>query len=101
MIVVEKSRLQCAGINRHEAENAKFSRVRSSDPLGPEFCVGYREVHGESAVSQPPPGIRGVPPMSLKAEKGLKQRSPVRVPEEGPESLALSCWRQVLRGSFH
>src|ERR1039458_7451028 len=35
-----KSRFQCAGINRHEAENAKFSRVRSSDPLGPEFCVG-------------------------------------------------------------
>ncbi len=34
--------------NRHEAENAKFSRVRSSDPLGPEFCVGYREVHSEA-----------------------------------------------------
>ena len=37
----EKSPLQCAGINRHEAENAKFLRVRSSDPLGPEVCVGY------------------------------------------------------------
>src|SRR5437016_12663654 len=36
-----KSPLQCAGINRQEAENAKFSRVRSSDPLGPEFCAGY------------------------------------------------------------
>ncbi len=34
--------------NRHEAENAKFLRVRSSDPLGPEFCVGYREVHDEA-----------------------------------------------------
>jgi len=47
-MVVEKSRFQCAGINRHEAENGKFLRVRSSDPLGPEFCVGYREVHGEA-----------------------------------------------------
>src|SRR2546430_12875337 len=42
------SPFQCAGINRHEAENAKFLRVRSSDPLGPEFCVGYREVHDEA-----------------------------------------------------
>src|ERR1039457_7605373 len=29
----------CAGINRHEAENAKFLRERSSDPLGPESCA--------------------------------------------------------------
>jgi hypothetical protein len=48
IFVVEKSRLQCAGVNRHEAENAKFLRVRSSDPLGLEFCVGHREVHGEA-----------------------------------------------------
>ena len=47
-VLVEKSPLQCAGINRLEAENAKFSRVRISDPLGPEFCVGYREVHSEA-----------------------------------------------------
>jgi len=40
--------LQCAGINRHEAENGKFLRGRSSDPLGPKFCVGYREVHSEA-----------------------------------------------------
>jgi hypothetical protein len=32
----------CAGINRHEAENAKFLRERTNDLLGPEFCVGYR-----------------------------------------------------------
>ncbi len=38
----------CAGINRHEAENARVSRERASDPLGPEFCVGHREVHGEA-----------------------------------------------------
>jgi hypothetical protein len=25
--------------NRYEAENAKFSRERSSDPLGPESCA--------------------------------------------------------------
>jgi len=29
----------CAGINRHEAENAKFSRERTSDLLGPESCA--------------------------------------------------------------
>jgi len=38
----------CAGINRHEAENARFSRERVSDPLGPEFCAGHREVRGEA-----------------------------------------------------
>ena len=32
-------RFQCAGINRHEAENAKFLRERTSDPLGPESCA--------------------------------------------------------------
>jgi hypothetical protein len=39
-----KSRLQCAGINRHEAGNARVLRERSSEPLGPEFCVAHREV---------------------------------------------------------
>ena len=29
----------CAGLNRHEAENAKFLRERISDPLGPESCA--------------------------------------------------------------
>jgi hypothetical protein len=43
-----KSRLQCAGLNRHEVENANFLRERTSDPLGPEFCAGHREVHGEA-----------------------------------------------------
>src|SRR5262249_37349465 len=33
------SPLQCAGINRHEAENERVSRERSSDPLGLESCV--------------------------------------------------------------
>jgi hypothetical protein len=33
------SRLQCAGINRHEVENGRVSRERSNDPLGPEFCA--------------------------------------------------------------
>ena len=45
-IVMES--LQCAGINRHEAENGKFLRGRSSDPLGPEFCAEYREVLSEA-----------------------------------------------------
>ena len=38
----------CAGINRHEVENARVSRERGSDPLGPEFCAGHREVRGEA-----------------------------------------------------
>jgi hypothetical protein len=38
----------CAGINRHEAGNERFLRERSSEPLGPEFCAVYREVHGEA-----------------------------------------------------
>ena len=46
--VGEKSRLQCAGLNRLEAEEEEASRERTSDPLGPEFCVGYREVHDEA-----------------------------------------------------
>jgi hypothetical protein len=43
-----KSRFQCAGINRHEAEVARTLRERSSDPLGPEFCVMFREEQGEA-----------------------------------------------------
>jgi hypothetical protein len=42
------SRLQCAGINRHEAEDERASRERSSDPLGLESCAGYREVVSEA-----------------------------------------------------
>jgi hypothetical protein len=38
-IMDERSPWQCAGINGHEAEHAKFLRVRSSDPLGPESCA--------------------------------------------------------------
>jgi hypothetical protein len=38
----------CAGINRHEAENARVLRERGSDPLGLEFCVRCREVSGEA-----------------------------------------------------
>jgi hypothetical protein len=38
----------CAGINRHEAGNERFLRERSSEPLDPEFCAVYREVHGEA-----------------------------------------------------
>jgi len=39
---------QCAGINRHEAEDERALRERSSDPLGLESCVGYREVLSEA-----------------------------------------------------
>jgi hypothetical protein len=34
-----KSRLQCAGLNRHEVEDERALRERSSDPLGLESCV--------------------------------------------------------------
>jgi hypothetical protein len=40
--------LQCAGLNRHEAEDESSLRERSSDPLGLESCAGYREVHSEA-----------------------------------------------------
>jgi len=40
--------LQCAGINRHEAEDERALRERSSDPLGLESCAGYREVLSEA-----------------------------------------------------
>jgi len=43
-----KMKIECAGINRQEAENENFSRARSSDPLGPEFCAVYREVRSEA-----------------------------------------------------
>ena len=45
---VEISPLQSAGINRHEAGEEESSRERTSDPLGPEFCDGHREVHDEA-----------------------------------------------------
>jgi hypothetical protein len=47
-VLVEKSPLQCAGINRLEAGVEETLRERTSNPLGPEFCVGYREVHSEA-----------------------------------------------------
>ena len=39
---------ESAGINRQEAENERFSRGRSSDPLGPEFCAERREARSEA-----------------------------------------------------
>jgi hypothetical protein len=42
------SSMQCAGLNRHEAGNERVLRERSSEPLGPEFCVAHREVCGEA-----------------------------------------------------
>jgi hypothetical protein len=38
-ITVAKSPLQCAGINRLEAEDERALRERSSDPLGLESCA--------------------------------------------------------------
>jgi hypothetical protein len=39
LIVDETRRLQCAGMNRHEAEDARALRERTSDPLGLESCA--------------------------------------------------------------
>jgi hypothetical protein len=47
-VIGEKSPFQCAGLNRHEAEEEEASRERTSDPLDPEFCVRHREVHDEA-----------------------------------------------------
>jgi putative transposase len=44
----EKMWWWCAGMNRHGVEDERASRERSSDPLGPEFCVGHCEVSGEA-----------------------------------------------------
>ena len=38
----------CAGINRHEAGDARVLRERGREPPCPEFCVVHREVHGEA-----------------------------------------------------
>jgi hypothetical protein len=38
-----KSPSVCAGINRHEGEDERALRERSSEPLGPEFCAVLRE----------------------------------------------------------
>src|ERR1017187_9557369 len=37
--IVETSQLQCAGLNRHEVEDERALRERSSDPLGLESCA--------------------------------------------------------------
>ena len=38
-LAVVNRRLQCAGINRHEAEEEEALRERISDPLGLESCA--------------------------------------------------------------
>jgi hypothetical protein len=39
----EKMKIECAGINRQEAEDERSSRGGSSEPLGPEFGAAGRE----------------------------------------------------------
>jgi transposase len=48
LIVWKKGARLCAGINRHEVENARVLRERTSDSPGPEFCAAHREVHSEA-----------------------------------------------------
>ena len=43
IVAGDKSRLQCAGVNRHEVEDERALRERSSDPLGPESCADSRQ----------------------------------------------------------
>jgi len=47
-VAVEIRPFQSAGVNRHEAEEEESLRERSSEPLGPEFCSGHREVLAEA-----------------------------------------------------
>jgi len=44
----EQVKVLCAGINRHEVENVRVSRERTSDLLGPEFCTKRREALSEA-----------------------------------------------------
>ena len=48
MIDSWKVQVLCAGINRHEVENARVSRERISDLLGPEFCARRCEALSEA-----------------------------------------------------
>ena len=48
LIVWKKEVRLCAGINRHEVENARVLRERTSDSPGLEFCAAHREVHSEA-----------------------------------------------------
>ena len=48
LIVWKKGVRLCAGINRHEVENARVLRERTSDSPDPEFCAAHREVHSEA-----------------------------------------------------
>ena len=48
LIVWKKEVRLCAGINRHEVENARVLRERTNDSPGPEFCATHREVHSEA-----------------------------------------------------
>jgi transposase len=48
LLVWKKGVCLCAGINRHEVENARVLRERTSDSPGPEFCAAHREVHSEA-----------------------------------------------------
>jgi hypothetical protein len=48
LIVWKRGLCLCAGINRHEVENVRVLRERTSDSPGPEFCAAHREVHSEA-----------------------------------------------------
>ena len=48
LIKMLNMKVECAGINRQEAEDEKSSRERSSEPLGPEFCAVGREAWSEA-----------------------------------------------------
>ncbi len=47
-VIVAKSPLQCAGINRLEVEDERALRERSSDPSRPRVLRCYREGHSEA-----------------------------------------------------
>src|SRR5260370_42228530 len=77
-----RSRYWCAGISRHEAENAKFLRERTSDPLGPESCadtarhsVKRRQGHRRGETPLPAKSPQKNPPQRARIVAGFANLS--------------------------
>src|SRR5882724_9808308 len=56
--MVKVSPFQSAELNRHEVEDERALRETSSDPLGPEFCVGRWFSHRASRNPEKDGGTR-------------------------------------------
>src|SRR5260370_27454128 len=100
----DKSRLQCAGMNRHEAEDERALRVKTSDLLGPESCadtardsVKRRQGLGEVGIQLRKDAIR-TPPYLLCAVGNMSRSASassctVRRSRRPQTRLEASCTR--------